>query len=359
MARDVSKLRGCLLGLAVGDAMGYSVDKMSWAEICENYGPNGLLGYDLANGTADGTSYTQLAAFLCNGILLALNRGKESHCHQYIAMAAQEWAKSQQFRSTPEKTHCWVAQVPAMRRRHCMDTRMLDALTRPALGTPEKPVLYSTTPGALTTGIAVGLCYDPEKMSPHQLGALGAGASALTHGDPEAFLCGAYLAYVTAAILQEPDLPLPEHFQQAMDIVKEQFSQYPQVEILERKIQKALSLTKDPELTPLAAMTLLECVDASDCLAGAVFAATVHCFNFDEAMIASVNHSGRSAAVGAVTGAILGAKLGVEALPQFYLESLETAEVLDELAKDLAECRQASRIFDDSWDQKYVQGLPV
>lgn len=359
MARDVSKLRGCLLGLAVGDAMGYSVDKMNWEEICENYGPNGLLGYDLANGTADGTSYTQLAAFLCNGLLLCLTRGKEAAAHQYIAMAAQEWAKSQQFRTIPEKTRCWVAQVPAMRRRHCMDTRMLDALTRAVLGTPEKPVLHSTTPGALTTGIAVGLCYDPEKMEPHQLGALGAGASALTHGDPEAFLCGAYLAYVIAAILQEPELPLPEHFQQAMDIVKEQFSQYPQVEILERKIHKALSLTRDPELTPLAAMTLLECVDASDCLAGAVFAATVHCFNFDEAMIASVNHSGRSAAVGAVTGAILGAKLGAEALPQFYLESLETAETLDELAKDLAECRQASRIFDDSWDQKYVQGMPV
>ena len=73
MARDVSKLRGCLLGLAVGDAMGYSVDKMNWEEICENYGPNGLLGYDLANGTADGTSYTQLAAFLCNGLLIKSN----------------------------------------------------------------------------------------------------------------------------------------------------------------------------------------------------------------------------------------------------------------------------------------------
>lgn len=357
MARDIETIRGCLLGLAVGDAMGYCVDKLSWSEICENYGPNGLLGYDLANGTADGTSYTQIAAFLCNGYLISQTRG--GSFSRYIPLAAQEWAKSQQFRTNPEKTACWVAQVPAMRRRHCMDTRMLDALSRETLGTPEKPVLVSNTPGALTAGIAVGLCYDPEKMEPHQLGKLGAAATALTHGDPEAFLCGAYLAYATAAILQEPDLPLPEHFQHAMDIVAEQFAEYPQVSVLKTKLQKALSLTKDPELTPLAAMTMLECVDASDCLAGAVYAATVHCYNFDEAMIASVNHSGRSAAVGAVTGAILGAKLGAEALPAFYLESLETASVLEELAADLAEGRQATRIFDDSWDQKYVQGLPV
>ena len=43
--------RGCLLGMAVGDAMGYTVDSRSWQEIQEDYGPNGLLGYDLCNGT--------------------------------------------------------------------------------------------------------------------------------------------------------------------------------------------------------------------------------------------------------------------------------------------------------------------
>ena len=47
MAVSQSSYRGCLLGLAVGDAMGYTVDSRSWQEIQEDYGPNGLLGYDL------------------------------------------------------------------------------------------------------------------------------------------------------------------------------------------------------------------------------------------------------------------------------------------------------------------------
>ena len=106
-------------------------------------------------------------------------------------------------------------------------------------------------------------------------------------------------------------------------------------------------------------MTLLGCTTAAECVAGAVYASTIHTANFDEAMIVSVNHSGRSAAVGAITGAILGAKLGVEALPEFYLESLEPAQVLSELAGDICEARQVMNIFDDSWDQKYVQGLPA
>ena len=50
MGKKQDIFRGCLLGLAVGDAMGYTVDSKSLEEICNDYGPNGLLGYDLVNG---------------------------------------------------------------------------------------------------------------------------------------------------------------------------------------------------------------------------------------------------------------------------------------------------------------------
>ena len=72
MESRLSSCRGCLLGLAVGDAMGYTVDDMDWETICENYGPNGLLGYDLQKDYAEVTSYTQIAAFVANGLLLGL-----------------------------------------------------------------------------------------------------------------------------------------------------------------------------------------------------------------------------------------------------------------------------------------------
>ena len=354
-------LRGCLLGLAVGDAMGYAIDKLSWAEICENYGPNGLLGYDLVNGSADVTSYTQLAAFVCNGILLADTRRNTALYGRFIARAILEWAKSQQVRTVPDRSVCWVAQIPALRRRHCMDTRMLDALSRPVLGTPEKPVFVSDTPCALTSAVAIGLSFDPDKMEVLQIGRLAAEAAALTHGDPVSMVSAAYLAYAVAGILQSPAKPLSHHFSGACDAIAHQFGQqFPlAAEHVCKKINYVLSLTKDPEMTPFAVMTLLECTTADQCLAAAVYAATVHSGNFDEAMISSVNHSGRSSAVGAITGAILGARLGAEALPEFYLESLEPIDTLQELAGDLSSGRQLGRIFDDSWEQKYGQGIPV
>ena len=49
MKRETVFHRGCLLGLAVGDALGYAVDGKSWEEIQQSYGDGGLLGYDLQN----------------------------------------------------------------------------------------------------------------------------------------------------------------------------------------------------------------------------------------------------------------------------------------------------------------------
>ncbi len=72
-----------------------------------------------------------------------------------------------------------------------------------------------------------------------------------------------------------------------------------------------------------------------------------------------MNHSGRSAAVGAITGAILGLRLGAEALPDFYLESLEPAATLIELAEDLhsgCPANTGGKIFDLDWDYKYLHG---
>lgn len=360
MQSKIAAYRGCLLGMAVGDAMGYPVDKKSWDEICEDYGPNGLLGYDLVNGSADITSHTQMAAFVCNGLLLGVIRGNPDKYSRFMAMSLREWAKSQQFRGATEKTFCWLAQVPEMRRRYCMDTRMLDALNREVLGTPEAPVFQSAFPGALTASVAVGLCHETAKLELPQIGRLGAEAVAYTHGDPEAFLSGAFLAYSIAGILREPQAPIAKVFSSAAEAVQNQFAEtYPQADMIKEKVEKALVLTKDPELTPLAAMTLLGCRTAAECIAGAVYASTIHMANFDEAMIAAVNHSGRSCAVGAITGALLGARLGVDALPEFYLESLETADVLSELAEDLAQTRPVTRIFDDSWDQKYSRGVPA
>ena len=349
--------RGVLLGLAVGDAMGHTVDRRSLEEIRNDYGPNGLLGYDLVNGYADITSYTQLAAFTANGLLLGLTRGQTkgriSNNIRYITLAIREWSRSQTF-SLPEKNYCWLSRIPEMKRKFCMDNRMLDALSRENLGSVDDPQYKSDHPGALTTVIPLALLQQDLELSQEELDRLGAETVALTHGDPEAYLSGAALTHMLCLLLQDPSTPIGELVQQTIDSVGLQFGQGGRLWEL---LQLALTLAISPNVTPMEAMETLGCRTAAEALAGAVYAVSTCGRDFDAAMITAVNHSGRSSAVGAIAGCMLGAILGDEALPEFYLESLEAAKPLMELADDMAAgfSEMVNRsMFDMDWDRKYL-----
>lgn len=359
MAENLDFYRGCLLGLAVGDAMGMPVDDMTWDEIRENYGPHGLLGYDLKSDFAEITSYTQVAAYICNALLLSATRGKGDKMLDYVKLGLREWTRSQQFARDPEASYCWVAKLPAFRRRHCRDARMLDTLRLSAMGFPQQGPNKYNTPGSLTAAIAVGMFYNPKRLTPPQVGELAAQIVSLTHGDPTAFLSGAVLAYAITGILMEPYMPLDEQFTAAISAMYHQYrSKYSQVQTVADVLTEAVERAKGAE--PMGeVMESLQCYTALSCLAGAIYASLANQEDFDTAMITAVNHSGYSSAVAGITGAVLGAKLGHSALPDFYLESLEAVNALCALADDMVSFTPIKGLFDDDWDQKYVQGLPL
>ena len=354
--------RSALLGLAVGDAMGYTVDRRTLEEIQADYGPGGLLGYDLVNGYADVTSYTQLAAFAANGLLLGLTRwktqGRRTALSGYIGLAFREWSRSQQF-CEPERNFCWLSTVPELKRRRCMDTRLLDALNR-GVGSMEHPIYRSDSPSNLTAVVPVALLSKLLDLSREEIVSLGAETVALTHGNPEAFLSGAVLTHLLCLFLEEPEMPVPDAIHQTRDAVGLQFGrEYSQAAYIWELLQYAETLASSDKFSPMEAMERLRCRTAPEVLSGALYACMTCREDFDTALITAVNHSGRSAAVGAVTGAIMSIRSGSGALPEFYLECLEPAELLMELADDLAQSSSfdaSGGLFDDDWDRKYLHG---
>ena len=364
----ISKLqayRGCLLGLAIGDAMGYPVDTKTWKQIQEEYGPYGLMGYDLRNGYAEVSSHSQLAAFSCNGLLLGLTRGqvygKMAPFVRYVALAQQEWAVGQRRYDQPSRNHCWVFRIPEMRHRHCTDTRMVETLNRGKLGSLEDPVNRYDTPASLASAIAAGIFADPGRLKAEERDRLGAECVALTHGHPLAFLPGAMVAHLISACLRHPEKPLKMLIRGALKSLQEHFvREYPrEVSQITALVEQAVSLAEERLVQPYEAMERLKCDTGAEVLAGALYAALFCEDDFDNAMIIAVNHSGRSAAVGSLAGAILGARMGEEALPEFYMDGLYIADALRDLADDLAQgCPmvRGSLLFDGDWESKYLHG---
>ena len=357
--------RGCLLGMAIGDAMGYTVDDRSLEQIRQDYGPEGLLGYDLVNGYADVSSYTQLAVFAGNGLLLGLTRGQMQGIMapyvRYIALAEREWAQTQRYSGNPDRSVCWVSRNRELRGRRCMDTRMLDTLSRGKPGSMEEPVNRFMTPGAMTVVIPVGMFFNPLRTGREEIDRLGAEAVALTHGAPQAFLAGGVLAHIISRLIWDGARSLKDLVKEAVEALQDGFGReyHRQANEVRDGLNMALRLAASHNVSCSEAMEHLKCTTVPEILAGAVYAALCYEHNFDEAMITAVNHSGCSAAVGAVTGAILGAKLGEAAIPDFYLEPLETAELLRELADDMHQgcpMEMGRGLFDDDWDRKYIHG---
>lgn len=368
-----ASFRGCLTGLAIGDAMGYTVDTKTWAQIREDYGPYGLMGFDLCNGYADVTSHTQLAAFSCNGLLIGqtrgLTRGTMAPLVRYVELAQQEWAIGQRRYDQPARNLCWVFRISELRRRHCTDTRMVETLNR-ALersrtsrdyrGSMEAPRNSYDDPASISSAVAVGLFAQASRIEQEELDRLGAESVALTYGSPLAFLPGAVIAHLVSSCLKDQDSPLKELIEEALTALRDQFSrEYRQVKEIVSLVHQAISLAESRNLKPVEAMEKLKCGNGAQVLAGAVYAALLCEEDFDRAMIVAVNHSGKSAAVGALTGAILGARMGFQELPEFYVESLELAPVLRELADDMLQgCPmvKGNKLFDGDWDRRYLHG---
>ena len=338
-----SAYRGCLLGLAVGDALGEPADKLTWSQIREDFGPGGLMGY--AGDLARVTSHTQLCAFTANGLLLGQTRGqlsgKMAPFARYMALSQREWARAQRPHTAVGRTYCWTYWVDEFRRRACADSRMVDMLMAEHMGSLEEPINSLDGSGSLAAAVAVGLFgTDPAR--------LGAEAVALTYGDPTAILSGAIVAEVIYRTVHHREKSLKLIFDEALTAVEEKFSdRYPKARTVTAAVRYAMDLGA-------GALELLVCQTAPQVLAGAAHTLVQCGDDFDAAMVAAVNHSGRSSAVAALVGAILGAKLGCREIPEFYLETLEAADVLRTLADDLY--HGCPSVMDLDWDRKYIQG---
>ena len=73
----LDKIRGCLFGGAVGDALGYPVEFMGEKAIFSQYGNRGIQEYELdpVSGKALISDDTQMTLFTANGLLVGDTRG--------------------------------------------------------------------------------------------------------------------------------------------------------------------------------------------------------------------------------------------------------------------------------------------
>ena len=128
--------------------------------------------------------------------------------------------------------------------------------------------------------------------------------------------------------------------------------------VFQALLQKAIDLSQT-ELNDLDAIRQLgQGWVGEEALAIAIYSSLKHPESFEKAVVAAVNHSGDSDSTGAIAGNIMGAALGIQAIPEKFLEKLELRDLILNLADDLLNDCQMKEYddFEDSvWIAKYVR----
>lgn len=101
MKRKNEYFQGCLIGGAIGDALGCPVEFMKYEEIVRRYDPGGIQDLEIsASGKAEITEDTQMTLFTAEGILRAQTRGHlKGICHEpsVVFFAYQRWLLTQGY----------------------------------------------------------------------------------------------------------------------------------------------------------------------------------------------------------------------------------------------------------------------
>ena len=360
----IDKFRGCLIGGAAGDALGYAVEFLNTDQIVRKYGALGITAYELENGIAQISDDTQMTLFTANGLLLSttrsMMRGITSEYRHYVACCYQEWLRTQggALPSQDECHYSWLINVPALFARRAPGNTCLSALSAGGNGTIEHPINQSKGCGGIMRVAPAGLYFgNKQTHTQQQIDRIGAELAAITHGHELGYLPAATLVHIISLLVRNDDIPLQEAIKDAMAALGEQFANATNLDVLLALMQKAidLALTQQPDID--AIRELGAGWVAEETLAIAIYCAIKHAHDFDKAMIAAVNHDGDSDSTGAVTGNILGAYLGMDAIPDKYIDNLELKSVILEIADDLFHDCQMTEYgshHDEIWERKYI-----
>lgn len=355
--KQLDKIRGSMVGGAVGDALGYPVEFIcSYEGIQKRYGENGITRLDTTqwwlpdeekSGKAWISDDTQMTLFTACGLLNAKAQGKAPKyaiCEAYL-----EWYYTQVGRKSSRHKDCWIGDVPELNNRRAPGNTCMTALQDILRG--KDPYNNSKGCGGIMRTAPVALYGAVWRDTPEgeplegrisnikDVDMLAADAAEITHQHPLGWLSSALEAHVIYRIMQK-DCPTVGDFKaylsEGYDIL---LSLYPNegagITQLRALTDKALGLVGSSASDVDNIEAIGEGWVAEETLAIAVYCAVKYFDNFEKAIIASVNHKGDSDSTGAVTGNILGAVVGYDAIPEFFKADLELHDVILHVADDL------------------------
>lgn len=331
------RVQGCLLGGAIGDALGAPVEFMSISRILGEFGPRGIEELAPAYGKpAAITDDTQMTLFTAEGLLRSETRRRTkgtTHTPSIIHHALMRWLHTQgDFGPLSTASYDgWLIEQRELHARRAPGNTCLSALCASrVLG--DDAVNHSKGCGAVMRVAPIGLlCREPRAAFD-----LACASAKTTHGHVSSTLSAGCFAFIVAALME--GTPLLDAVLAAGALVAEQ----PGASETCAAIDNALaSVDSSAESSPATLEGLGQGWVAEEALALTLFC-SLRARNFEHGVRLAVNHSGDSDSTGSMTGQLLGCLNGAQGIPERWLQQIELRAVISQIADDLADSRSGT-----------------
>jgi ADP-ribosyl-[dinitrogen reductase] hydrolase len=336
--RHAATIRGCLLGGALGDALGAPVEFASLGAIRARHGPDGIRE---PPPQAPFTDDTQMTLFTAEAMVLAADRG--TPVRDELWAAYRRWLLTQRGLGADEDPE--PGGLLADRRLHVQAAPGTTCLQALAAGEPggldatRTPPGEPPLPGRSPVNDSKG-CGGVMRVAPIGLAGWGADrsfqvaaeAAALTHGHASGYLSAGVLAAVLSAL--DDGAALPEALDEALAVL----TRWPGAEEVLDRVDAARAAARSAPRSAETVETLGAGWVGEEALAIAVYCALT-AEDFASCVRLAVNHSGDSDSTGAITGNLLGAMLGEDALPEPWLDRLADRDIVEATANQLVAVR--------------------
>lgn len=310
------RILGCLIGGAIGDALGHQVEFDSWPQIEREWGPHGVTELRHSHVTDD----TQMTLFSAEGLLDAAE-GEE---FTSVRRAYLRWYDTQ-TKPIPPVGSQGLAAEPWLYMRRAPGNACLSGL---AQGGGPGVNLQSKGCGTVMRSAPFGLL----ASSPDAAYDLAGECSAITHGHPTAAAAAGAFAMMTARLLKG------ETAQKAVSHTMLHLRRSLDRSETADALQRAFELAGNVPPAPNSCAPLGEGWIAEEALAIAVYC-LLGTDDARSALVASVSHGGDSDSTGAILGNLLGAAYGHAALPPEWASRVEGRETAAALAERIAAAR--------------------
>jgi len=352
------KYLGCILGGAIGDALGAPIEFLNYDAIIQKYGKDGVQSYvEHPKGKGEFTDDTQMLLFTAEGLLRAWHRsvlkGIGGAQIQITYYSYLRWLTTQGIKiSKTENLHGfdegWLIKREELFKRRAPGNSCISSLQSGEMGTFEAPINDSKGCGTVMRIAPAGLVFNHDREVAFEEGIK---LSSITHGHPSGYLSGGLLASIIADLSNGVDL------ENAIANGLEILGKWKDHEEVYQKVKLASDLHRryiNKEITNLEIKILGEGWVAEEALAISLLCSLHYPNDFRKAVLTSINHSGDSDSTGSITGNLVGLIVGQNQIPFEWKENLLFKEIVEEIGNDLCiGCKSYTYDLNDEWHLKY------